>query len=89
MHLSNTESATTRPVLTPVEVEQAVSRKGTRFATVTFIKKSGEERKLNGLFRPTSKILGTGRPTAPHLVAIWSPREGWRSFDKSRVVSVK
>jgi hypothetical protein len=76
-------------MLTPVQVETAVAAKGTRFATVHFIKKDGSPRALNGLFRPVSHILGTGRPTQPHLVAIWSPREGWRSFRKDSVLAIK
>ena len=76
-------------MLTPVQVENAVAAKGTRFATVHFIKKDGSPRALNGLFRPVSHILGTGSPTQPHLVAIWSPREGWRSFRKDSVVAIR
>jgi len=76
-------------MLTPVQVETAVAAKGTRFATVHFIKKDGSPRALNGLFRPTSKILGTGRPTSPDVVAIWTPREGWRSFRKDSVLEVR
>jgi len=76
-------------MLTPVQVETAVAAKGTRFATVHFIKKDGSPRALNGLFRPLSHILGTGRPAQPHLVAIWSPREGWRSFRKDSVLAIK
>jgi hypothetical protein len=79
----------TTQTLTPAQVEAAVAAKATRFATVEFLKKDGTPRRLNGLFRPTSKILGTGRGTAPHLVAIWSPRDGWRSFDKSRVLAIR
>jgi len=76
-------------MLTPSQVETAVAAKGTRFATVHFIKKDGSPRALNGLFRPLSHILGTGRPAQPHLVAIWSPREGWRSFRKDSVLAIK
>lgn len=76
-------------MLNPTEVRAAVAAKGTRFATVTFVKKDGTERRINGLFRPASKILGTGRKTPDHLVAIWSPRDGWRSFDVSRVTEIK
>jgi hypothetical protein len=75
--------------MTPTEVIETVRAKGTRFATVSFVKKDGTERRINGLFRPASKILGTGRATPDHLVAIWSPRDGWRSFDVSRVTAIK
>ena len=76
-------------MLDPVTVEKTVAAKGTKFATVRFQKADGSERTLNGLFRPTSHILGTGRPTPPHLVAIWSPRDGWRSFRKSHVIEIR
>ena len=75
--------------MTPTEVKAAVAAKGTKFATVTFIKKDGTERRVNGLFRAYKHVKGTGRVTPDHLVAIWSPREGWRSFDVTRVVSVR
>lgn len=75
--------------MTPTDVKAAVAAKGTRFATVTFIKKDGTERRINGLFRAYKHVKGTGRATPDHLVAIWSPRDGWRSFDVERVVSVK
>jgi hypothetical protein len=75
--------------LTPTEARALVTAKGTKFATVRFIKKDGTERTINGLFAPASKILGTGRPTPAHLIPIWSPRDGWRSFDVTRVVEVR
>ena len=75
--------------LPPTEVRTRVRAKGTKFATVTFLKKDGTERRINGLFRPASHIKGTGRGTPAHLVAIWSPRDGWRSFDIGRVLDVK
>lgn len=75
--------------LTIDQVRALVKTKGTRFATVTFTKKDGSERVINGLFKPTSKILGTGRPTPDHLVAIWSPTDGWRSFRADAVTSIK
>jgi len=77
------------PMLNLEEVRHRVRAKGTRFATVTFLKKDGTERRINGLFRPTSHIKGTGRGTPDHLVAIWSPRDGWRSFDIGRVLDVR
>ena len=76
-------------MLNPEEVKATVAAKGTKFATVTFLKKDGTERRINGLFRPASHIKGTGRATPEHLVAIWSPRDGWRSFDVGRVKDVR
>lgn len=71
------------------EVRSTVAAKGTRFMTIRFVKKDGTERTINGLTRAYKHIKGTGRPTPSHLVAIWSPRDGWRSFDESRVVEIK
>ena len=76
-------------LMDPTEVHNKLKAKGTKFVSVRFIKKNGEERKMSGLLKPLSHIKGTGRATPDHLVAIWSPREGWRSFDIERVVSVK
>lgn len=78
-----------KDMLHPETVRTKVKAKGTRFATVTFLKKDGTERRINGLFRPASHIKGTGRQTPDHLVAIWSPRDGWRSFDIGRVLDVR
>jgi len=75
--------------MTPTEVRNIVAAKGTKFATVTFIKRDGSERRINGLFRAYRHVKGTGRATPDHLVAIWSPRDGWRSFDVSRVTAIK
>jgi len=56
-------------------VYAAVEAKGTKFATVTFVKKDGSVRTKNGLFRPLSKIKGTGRGTPDGYITIWSPNE--------------
>jgi hypothetical protein len=79
----------TNTTLTPDQARALVKAKGTKFATVRFIKKDGSERRINGLFRAAKHILGTGRATPDHLIAIWSPKEGWRSFDVTRVVEVR
>lgn len=73
----------------PTEVRSKIKAKKTKFVSVRFIKKDGTERRINGLFRPASHIKGTGRGTPDHLVAIWSPRDGWRSFDIGRVLDVR
>jgi len=76
--------------MTPTEVRALVKAKGTQFATVTFIKANGEERKINGHFRAGKHILGTGRPTPDHLIAIYSMKDqGWRSFRADSVLDVK
>ena len=72
------------------EVHAKVKAKGTRFATVTFIKKDGTVRTKNGLFRPTSHIKGTGRPTPKGYIAIYSPNENkWGMFRDDAVVEFK
>jgi hypothetical protein len=82
--------------LTPDVVRHIVAQKGTRFATVTFIKKDGTHRRINGLFRAVSHMVGGagGERQAQALdrnglIAIWSPRDGWRSFSADRVVEIK
>ena len=42
-------------------VRDIVKARGTRFATVKFIKKDGSERTVNGLFRPSSHIIGNAK----------------------------
>lgn len=76
--------------LKPETVRSTVAAKGTRFTTVTFIKKDGSTRTMNGLFRPHSKIKGTGRPTPAGYIAIYSPNESkWGMFRDDAVVSIK
>lgn len=75
--------------MSPEEVRAAVKAKGTKFASVTFTKKNGDLRTINGLFRAYKHVKGTGRATPDHLVAIWSPKDGWRSFDVHSVHEVR
>ena len=71
-------------------VRRLVAEKGTRFATVRFVKKDGTERVINGHFRAGKHILGTGRPVADHLVAIYSMKDsGWRSFRADSVLEIR
>lgn len=79
-------------------VYAAVKAKGTKFATVTFVKKDGSVRTKNGLFRPLSKIKGTGRSTPDGYVAIWSPNEDnptdeskgkWGMFRADSVIEIR
>ena len=84
-------------VMDPAQVQAAVRARGTKFATVTFLKKDGTPRRINGLFRATSKMVGGDRGDAQHetlrnndLVAIYSIKDrGWRSFKVDRVLEVK
>lgn len=83
--------------LDPQIVRDIVHRKGTKFATVTFRKKDGTVRKINGLFRAAKHMVGGDRGAAQHdvlrandLVAIYSLKDrGWRSFKVDQVVEVR
>jgi len=48
-------------MMNPTTVRDVINARGTRFATVKFIKKDGSERVANGLFRPSSHIVGSDR----------------------------
>lgn len=88
---------TQQQVMHPTEVRTIVRNRGTKFATVTFRKKDGTVRKINGLFRATSHMVGGDRGDAQHetlrnndLVAIYSLKDrGWRSFRANSVIEVR
>ena len=79
------------------EVKSAIEAKGTKIATVTFIKADGTERVVNGLFKPSSKIVGSDRGMAQGKamkargqVPIWEIASNqWKSFYADKVVSIK
>jgi len=81
----------------PEEVHAALARIGTKIATVTFRKKDGSIRKINGLFRATSKMVGGDGGARQHevlkandLVAIYSLKDrGWRSFKADAVIDIR
>jgi hypothetical protein len=83
--------------LDPTTVRQTLAQRGTRFVTVQFLKKDGTLRKINGLLRATSKMVGGDRGDRQHdvlrandLVAIYSLKDrGWRSFNLNSVVEVR
>jgi hypothetical protein len=83
--------------LDPKTVHDIVHRKGTKFATVTFLKKCGTPRTINGHFRATSHMVGGAGGAAQHerlrangLVAIYSLADkGWRSFSADRVQEIR
>jgi hypothetical protein len=85
------------PTMTPDQVRAAIAKRGTKFATVSFRKKDGSIRKINGLFRATSKLVGGDGGARQHdvlrsndLVAIYSLKDrGWRSFKADRVVEIR
>ncbi|QBQ72729.1 hypothetical protein CRP6_gp05 [Roseobacter phage CRP-6] len=77
-------------------VRDIVNARGTRFATVKFIKKDGSERTVNGLFRPSSHIIGNakGRMVSETMKAngyipIFSVAENsWKCFHEEAVVEI-
>ena len=83
--------------MTSDQVHAAVKSRGTKFVTVTFVKKDGSLRKINGHFRAVKHIVGSDRGAAQSdvlkandLVAIYSLKDrGWRSFKADSVLEVK
>lgn len=79
------------------QVEAIIKAKGSKFATVSFIKADGSIRVINGLFKPTSKMVGSERGMAQGeamkargQVAIWEVAQAkWKSFYAAKVVEIK
>jgi len=75
---------------------KAIEAKGTKIATVTFIKADGTVRVINGLFKPSSKIIGSDRGVAQGeamkargQVPIYEiSSKMWKSFMLDKVTSV-
>jgi hypothetical protein len=88
---------TTLELLSPVVMRDFIKGRGTRIATVTFLKADGSERVANGLFRPSSHIIGSERgfKQSEHMKEIGLQpfydlqKKAWISFYLDRVVSVK
>ena len=84
-------------VMTKEQVKCLVKGKGSKIATVSFIKTDGSVRTVNGLFKPTSKMVGSERGMAQGAamsargqVAIWEIAQAkWKSFYADRVVEIK
>ena len=84
-------------MLTTQTVKDLIDSKGTKIATVKFIKKDGSELVVNGLFKPTSKIVGSEKGLAQGeamrargQVAIWEiASKQWKSFYSYKVVEIK
>ena len=82
--------------MTPEQVETVIKAKGTKIATVSFIKADGSIRVINGLFKPSSKIVGSERGAAQGeamkargQVPVWCLKErSWKSFYANKVISV-
>jgi hypothetical protein len=83
--------------LSPVVVKDFIKGRGTRFASITFVKADGSLRKATGLFRPSSHIIGSerGYKQSEHMKAIGLQpfydlqKKAWISFYLDRVLSVK
>jgi len=84
-------------VMTKEQVKCLIKGKGTKIATVSFVKADGSIRVINGLFKPTSKMVGSERGMAQGAamaargqVAIWEIAQAkWKSFYADRVVEMK
>ena len=82
--------------MTPEQVHQMSENKGTKFATVSFIKKDGTIRVVNGLFKPTSKIVGSDKGMAQGeamkargQIPIYEvSSSSWKSFYADKVVEI-
>ena len=82
--------------MTPEQDLQMIENKGTKFATVSFIKKDGSIRVVNGLFKPTSKIVGSDKGMAQGeamkargQIPIYEvSSSSWKSFYADKVVEI-
>lgn len=82
--------------MTPEQVKQIVENKGSKFATVTFVKADGSIRVVNGLFKPTSKIVGSDKGMAQGeamkargQIPIYEvSSSSWKSFYADKVVEI-
>ena len=83
-------------MLTQDQVTKIIEGKGTKIATVTFIKADGTERTVNGLFKPSSKIVGSEKGMAQGeamkargQIPVWEiVSKSWKSFYADKVVSI-
>lgn len=82
--------------MTNEQIKAIIEAKGTKFATVTFVKKDGSIRVVNGLFKPTSKIVGSDKGLAQGeamkargQIPIYEvSSKSWKSFYADRVVDI-
>ena len=82
--------------MTREEIMQIIEAKGTKFATVKFIKADGTERVVNGLFKPTSKIVGSDKGMAQGeamkargQIPIYEvSSKAWKSFYAEKVLEI-
>jgi hypothetical protein len=84
-------------MLTVEQVKCMVAGKGSKIATVTFLKADGSTRVVNGLFKPTSKMVGSDRGMAQGeamkargQVPVWEiSSKQWKSFFADKVMEIK
>ena len=84
-------------IMTPEQVKCMVAGKGTKISTVTFIKADGTLRTINGLFRPSSHIVGSERGrmqgeamAARGQIPVYElSTKRWKSFYANKVVEIK
>lgn len=76
-------------------VKAAIVAASTKFVTLTFKKKCGEVRRINGRFNVTSKTVSGEKVDLAKvvqennpLIPFWSPREGWKSFRLDNILAV-
>lgn len=77
-------------------VKATLNAAGSRFLTVSFRKKDGTIRTVNGLLNPISKMAMKGRVRvnieklpSTGLVPIWDANKGWKSFRLDKVVGIQ
>jgi hypothetical protein len=83
-------------MLTIQTVQELIEKKGTKIATVKFIKADGTIRTVNGLFKPSSKIVGSERGVAQGeamkargQVPVYElSSQQWKSFMLDKVLSI-
>jgi hypothetical protein len=88
---------TNQQTLTVEQVTCLVKGKGTKIATVKFLKADGTIRVVNGLFKPSSKIVGSDRGVAQGeamkargQVPVYElASKQWKSFMLDKVLEIK
>jgi hypothetical protein len=88
---------TNQQTLTVEQVACLVKGKGTKIATVKFVKSDGAIRIINGLFKPSSKIVGSDRGVALEKamkargqIPLYSLKDkSWKSFFADQVLEIK
>lgn len=83
-------------MLTIQTVQELIEKKGTKIATVTFLKSDGTIRTVNGLFKPSRKIVGSERGVAQgeamksrgQIPVYELASKQWKSFYADKVLSI-